>query len=237
MPLRVRRRLGDAAARRTGSASRRCAASAARRARRRGERDHDVTVAAAGRRRSASVSTSQRLEERLRKRAAGLGEHDLAAELRQQLEELLGVSLLVEEVGAEDEIPRRAAQRAAPGRPSARARRAARCRCAPRSRAGARPRRRPSRSRARRRRASAAASDGSPSPAPSSSTRTAAHVERRRRRVGERDAARPELGPVRQELVLVERRLVDQLVGARRPRGASPAGPRRSTVSLDQSAA
>jgi len=32
----------------------------------------------------------------------------------------------------------------------------------------------------------------------------------------ERKAARPELGPVRQELLLVERRVVDQLVGARR---------------------
>ena len=31
----------------------------------------------------------------------------------------------------------------------------------------------------------------------------------------ERQAARPELGPVRQELLLVERRLVDELVGAR----------------------
>ena len=33
---------------------------------------------------------------------------------------------------------------------------------------------------------------------------------------GERNATRPELRPVRQELFLVERRLVDQLVGARR---------------------
>ena len=32
----------------------------------------------------------------------------------------------------------------------------------------------------------------------------------------EREAARPELRPVRQELLLVERRLVDQLLGARR---------------------
>jgi hypothetical protein len=32
----------------------------------------------------------------------------------------------------------------------------------------------------------------------------------------EREAARPELGPVRQELILVERSLVDQLLGARR---------------------
>jgi len=32
----------------------------------------------------------------------------------------------------------------------------------------------------------------------------------------EREAARPELRPVGQELVLVERLLVDQLVGARR---------------------
>jgi len=30
-------------------------------------------------------------------------------------------------------------------------------------------------------------------------------------------AARPELGPVREELLLVERGLVDQLLGARRP--------------------
>ena len=35
---------------------------------------------------------------------------------------------------------------------------------------------------------------------------------------GKCDAARPELGPVRQELVLVERRFVYQLVGARRAR-------------------
>jgi hypothetical protein len=33
---------------------------------------------------------------------------------------------------------------------------------------------------------------------------------------GEREAARPELGPVRQKLFLVERSLVDQLLGARR---------------------
>ena len=33
---------------------------------------------------------------------------------------------------------------------------------------------------------------------------------------GERETAGPELGPVGQELLLVERRLVDQLVGTRR---------------------
>jgi hypothetical protein len=34
---------------------------------------------------------------------------------------------------------------------------------------------------------------------------------------GEREAARPDLGPVREELLLVEGCLVDQLLGTRRP--------------------
>jgi hypothetical protein len=38
----------------------------------------------------------------------------------------------------------------------------------------------------------------------------------------ESEAARPELGPVRQELLLVERRFVDQLLGARRPQNRDP---------------
>jgi hypothetical protein len=39
---------------------------------------------------------------------------------------------------------------------------------------------------------------------------------------GKRDSARPELGPVRQELLLVERRLVDQLLCTRRPEDRQP---------------
>jgi hypothetical protein len=46
---------------------------------------------------------------------------------------------------------------------------------------------------------------------------TAAHKVEQLDDAGERDAARPELGPVRQELFLVEGLLVDQLVRARRP--------------------
>jgi hypothetical protein len=53
---------------------------------------------------------------------------------------------------------------------------------------------------------------------------------------GEREAARPELGPVRQELLLVEGRLVDQLVGARRAQERQrPAG--ELELLLDQRAA
>jgi hypothetical protein len=38
----------------------------------------------------------------------------------------------------------------------------------------------------------------------------------------ESEAARPELGPIREELLLVERRLVDQLFCARRPQDRQP---------------
>ena len=57
--------------------------------------------------------------------------------------------------------------------------------------------------------ARAAANDGSASPHPSSSTRRPGEVERRHV-VGERKPARPQLGPVRQELVLLEALLVDE---------------------------
>ena len=95
---------------------------------------------------------AQALEERSPVRAAGLREQHLAAEPRQQLGELLRVPRLVEEVGAEDELPRAPRAGAAPARPSARARPGARSRSAPRCGAGARPRPPPSRSRGRRRR-------------------------------------------------------------------------------------
>src|SRR5207237_9086612 len=46
------------------------------------------------------------LEERRLERPARLGEEDIVAEVRQQAEELLDVPPLVEEIRAEDEIPR-----------------------------------------------------------------------------------------------------------------------------------
>ena len=155
------------------------------------------------------------LEELLRVRPPRLGEQHLAAQLREELGELLGVARLVEEVGAEDEVPRRRAQEGLRLAPADAGDTERRRRCARRSAAAARSRPPPSRSRARRRRGAPRRATGSPSPQPSSRTRSP-----RSSRAGdvarEREAARPELGPVRQELLLVERRLVDQLVGARR---------------------
>jgi hypothetical protein len=58
-------------------------------------------------------------------------------------------------------------------------------------------------------------SDGRPSPAPISSTRAPAQRETGDD-LRERDAAGPELRPVREELFLVERLLVDQRVRLRR---------------------
>jgi hypothetical protein len=52
----------------------------------------------------------------------------------------------------------------------------------------------------------------------------------------ESDAARPQLGPVGQELVCVERRLVDQLVRARRPQKRQRL-PGELELLLDQSGA
>jgi hypothetical protein len=58
----------------------------------------------------------------------------------------------------------------------------------------------------------------------------------RRDMVGEGNAARPQLGPVRQELLDLERLLVDQLLGARRPQeGQRPACD--DELLFDQSAA
>jgi hypothetical protein len=51
---------------------------------------------------------------------------------------------------------------------------------------------------------------------------------------GEREAARPELGPVGQELLLVERRLVDELLRARRPEDRQGQAPRELDLLVDQ---
>ena len=50
------------------------------------------------------------LEERIRVRSTRLGEEHLSTEPREKSGELVGVPFLVQEVGAEDEIPRRGAK-------------------------------------------------------------------------------------------------------------------------------
>jgi hypothetical protein len=47
-------------------------------------------------------------------------------------------------------------------------------------------------------------------------------------------SARPELGPIGQELLLVERRLVDQLLGARRPENLETQAVRELDLLLDE---
>ena len=76
---------------------------------------------------------------------------------------------------------------------------------------------------------------GKPEPRAELEHAQAAHVEAGHD-LGKRHAARPELRPVREELVLVEGGLVDQLVGTRRAEEAElPAGDRNPL--FDQSAA
>ena len=198
------------------------------------ESDHALTVAGAGRRRRRA-SRRPLLEERLRERPAGIGDHDLAAELRQELEQLRRRS--APRTGGRRRARAATEPRAASGSGSSQrtrftrslmllrfafARRSATASSAQSVASTFAPR-------------SAAASDGRPSPAPSSSDAPVAHVERRDD-LGERDAARPQLRPVRQKLVLVERVLVDELVGVRRPQQRhAPAGELERL--LDQSAA
>jgi len=155
------------------------------------------------------------VEELLRVRTAGLREQDLATELRQQVAELLGVARLVEQVGAENEIPRRGTQqrfRLAPAHPSHPEEDAVALRVLPQQldrvlgpvggqHLGATERR------GQRRESE-----------PAAKLERAQPMQVAGRQVPrESEAARPELGPVRQELLLVERRLVDQLVGTGRP--------------------
>ena len=140
---------------------------------------------------------------------------NLAAQLRQEVRELLGIARLVEQVGAEDDVPR--------SRPEHR------LRLAPTDSGhthedlvalGVQPDQldrvlRPIRGehlcaaqRRRERRQSQPASELEDTPPCQVAI---GDVPR------EGEPARPELGPVRQELLLVERRLVDQLLSARRP--------------------
>jgi hypothetical protein len=155
------------------------------------------------------------LEERARERTPRLGEQQLPAQPRQQLQELLGVAPLVQEICTEDDIPAPLPEQ--------------RLRLVPAHTLG------PQRDavalcvRAQER-------DGVVRPVGGENLGAADRGRERRQAEtraelenapagelepaedgGERDAARPELRPVGQELVLVERLLVDELVRARRP--------------------
>ena len=154
------------------------------------------------------------LEERAERRAARVGEQHLRSEPRQQREQLVDVSPLVEEVGAEDEIPRAARRRRV--RPREPRGRESSPRSAPRSaprRASASSDQSVASTSAPR---SAATTLGSPRPQPSSSTRNARRASDAATTRAERDRARPQLGPVRQELLALERLLADQLLGVGR---------------------
>src|SRR5665213_1808434 len=167
-----------------------------------------------GRRRLDPPRGGRTLEKALRERPARVGEEDIGAKARQQLEQLVGVALLVEEVCAEHEPPRRLADellRVVPAHPL-----------------GAQPDPVPpgvqpqqldgivcpvrrehvgANQRGRERR--------EPEPCSELDDLRAAQLEGGNGR-RERDAARPELGPVGQELLVVERFFVDQLVSAGR---------------------
>jgi|tagenome__1003787_1003787.scaffolds.fasta_scaffold20590898_2 hypothetical protein len=154
------------------------------------------------------------LEKPFRERTSWVGDDDVAAELREELEQLCGVPQLVEQVGAEDDVERSLREKCSglvpPHALDAEADvvslgvRAQQCdgvvgpvggddvgaaeRCSERGQTDSR-----------------------------AELDDALALERERLdEPCERDAARPELGPVRQELFLVERRLVDQLIRARR---------------------
>jgi len=155
------------------------------------------------------------LEEILRVRPSRFGEQHLPAEAGEELGELVGVARLVEQVGAEDEIPGRSAKQRlglAPADTRDPQEDAVPLRVLPQQldrvlgpvggqHLGATERR------GQRRESEPAAKLERAQPMQVAGR----HVPR------EGEAARPELGPVGQEFLLVERRLVDQLVGTGRP--------------------
>ena len=147
-------------------------------------------------------------------RAAGIREQHLTAEPGEQCEQLVDVAALVEHVRGEHEIPRSALGqriRLAPANPRD-AQEDAVALCVPPQQLDrvVRPVRRkdvgpPERGGERRQpEAAAELEHAQPVQLPGGDV------------PGEREAARPELRPVRQKLLLVERGLVDQLVRARR---------------------
>jgi hypothetical protein len=158
------------------------------------------------------------LEERVRRRAAGVGEPDLARgrdEARQELQQHGDVAALVEDVGGEHEGERAAGQELLRGRPVRRHRLqrhvvalrvvVQQLQRGPRPVRGQDPAAGARRDDARQTEAAAQLHDARPAQRPA--------VER----TGQRDAAGPELGPVREELVLLrERPLVDERLGVAR---------------------
>jgi hypothetical protein len=163
-----------------------------------------------------------------------LREEDLASEARQEREQDIGVPLLVEEIGTEHDVPRRSAEQRAGLVPAhaldakldAIARGVVAQECdrvvGP---VGCESRRSPDCSRERGQSEAGAELEHAPA--------VELHLLDN---ACEREPARPQLGPVGQELVLGERLLVDELVGARRPQdGQLPAG--ELEAFLDQSAA
>ena len=159
-------------------------------------------------------------EEVLRVRAPRLGEKKLAAELREELGELVGVARFVEEIGAEDEVPWGAAEQGG-GLSPAGARNSERSAVAFGVDAQQldrvlRPVRRESVGPAQRRRERRKAE-----PAAELDHLAAREVEPRNV-ARKRESARPELRPVREELLLVERGLVNQRLGIRRAQEGQP---------------
>jgi aryl-alcohol dehydrogenase-like predicted oxidoreductase len=167
------------------------------------------------RRRLDLPAEGRAFEEPLGKRPAGIGEENVCAEPWQQLEQLIGVAPFVEEIGAEHDVPRRVPHdrlRVVPAHAFGTQSDVVSAGVQPeqldgilrpvgREHVGA-----PERGCKRRQ----------TKPCSELEHTRASQVERADR-LGEHDPTGPELGPVRQELLLVERRLVDQLVGARRP--------------------
>ena len=160
------------------------------------------------------------LEELRRVGTARLCKQDFSTQPGKQLGELIRVARLVQQVGAEDEIPRRGTQqrfRFAPAHAGDAEEEAVALGILPeQSDRVLRPVRREhlgtTKRRRERRQPEATAELEHP---------TCAQLEARDM-AGKRDSARPELGPVRQELLLVERRLVDQLLCTRRPEDRQP---------------
>ena len=141
-----------------------------------------------------------------------LAQEDVGAEPREELEQLIGIAPLVEQIRAEHERPRRLPDerlRVVPAHTFG-------TKSDPVS-SGVQPQQLDRIVRPVRREHIGAGERGGegrqPEPGAELENPGAAEVEAADR-PRERDAARPELGPVRQEFLLVERLLVDQLVGA-----------------------
>ena len=172
------------------------------------------------------------VEKLLRVRPPRLGEQHLAAKLWEELRELLGIARLVEEVGPEDEIPwGRTEQRLrlAPANTGNANEDAVALGIPPQQldrflRPVGREHLAAAERRGERRQPEAATELENPQ------TLQVATGDVTR----ESETARPELGPVRQELLLVECRLVDQLLRARRADDLEPQAGRELDLLFDE---